>query len=77
VLNAFCSGQQVGRPHFAQYLVEIGAVSNFQQAFKRYLGAGKAGDIKQQWASLGEVINWIRGAGGRCSISSSDQVQDD
>ena len=60
----FCSGQQVGRPHFAQYLVEIGAVSNFQQAFKRYLGAGKAGDIKQQWARLGEVINWIRGAGG-------------
>ena len=60
----FCSGQQVGRPHFAQYLVEIGAVSNFQQAFKRYLGAGKAGDIKQQWASLEEVINWIRGAGG-------------
>ena len=60
----FCCGQQVGRPHFAQYLVEIGAVSNFQQAFKRYLGAGKAGDIKQQWASLGDVISWIRCAGG-------------
>ncbi|MGB2242709.1 MAG: PHP domain-containing protein [Porticoccaceae bacterium] len=57
-------GSQVGRPHFAQHLVEIGAVSNIQQAFKRYLGAGKAGDIKQQWASLGEVISWIRGAGG-------------
>ena len=57
-------GSQVGRPHFAQHLVDIGAVSNIQQAFKRYLGAGKAGDIKQQWASLGEVISWIRGAGG-------------
>lgn len=60
----FSSGRQVGRPHFAQHLVEIGAVSNMQQAFKRYLGAGKPGDIKQQWASLGEVIAWIRGAGG-------------
>jgi predicted metal-dependent phosphoesterase TrpH len=60
----FSSGQQVGRPHFAQYLVEIRAVSNVQQAFKRYLGAGKAGDIKQQWASLGDVVSWIRGAGG-------------
>ena len=60
----FCSGKQVGRPHFAQYLVEIGAVSNIQQAFKRYLGAGKAGDIKQQWASLEQVISWIRAAGG-------------
>jgi len=60
----FCGGQQVGRPHFAQYLVEIGAVSNIQQAFKRFLGAGKVGDIKQPWASLGEVISWIRDAGG-------------
>ena len=58
------SGNQVGRPHFAKYLVDIGAASNIQQAFKRYLGAGKAGDIKQQWASLGEVITWIRAAGG-------------
>lgn len=60
----FSSGNQVGRPHFAQHLVDIGAVSNIQQAFKRYLGAGKAGDIKQQWADLETVISWIRGAGG-------------
>ncbi len=55
---------QIGRPHFARYLVEIGAVSNIQQAFKRYLGAGKAGDIKDQWASPEKVISWIRDAGG-------------
>lgn len=56
--------EQVGRPHFAQYLVSINAVSNIQQAFKRYLGAGKAGDIKDQWAPPATVINWIRDAGG-------------
>lgn len=65
----FCGGKQVGRPHFAQHLVDIGAVSNIQQAFKRYLGAGKAGDIKQQWADLETVISWIRGAGGIAVIA--------
>lgn len=60
----FTSGGQVGRPHFAQHLVAMGAVSNIQQAFKKYLGAGKAGDIKEQWADLSQVVAWIRDAGG-------------
>ena len=46
--KSFSNGPQVGRPHFAQHLVAIGAVSNIQQAFKRYLGAGKVGDVKDQ-----------------------------
>lgn len=57
-------GGQIGRPHFAQHLVEIGAVANIQQAFRRYLGSGKAGDIKEHWASMEDVISWIRNAGG-------------
>lgn len=62
---SFASGpDQIGRPHFARYLVKIGAVSNIQQAFKRYLGAGKAGDIKDKWANPKTVIGWIRDAGG-------------
>ncbi len=60
----FTEGGQLGRPHFARYLVEIGAVTTVQQAFKRYLGAGKAGDVKQHWADLEQVIAWIRSAGG-------------
>jgi predicted metal-dependent phosphoesterase TrpH len=63
--QSFASGpDQIGRPHFARHLVKIGAVSNIQQAFKRYLGAGKAGDIKDQWADPKTVIGWIRDAGG-------------
>ncbi len=62
--KSYTSGGQVGRPHFAQHLVAIGAVSNIQQAFKRYLGAGKPGDIKEQWADMATVVDWIRGAGG-------------
>ena len=62
--KSFSSGPQVGRPHFAQHLVAIGAVSNMQQAFKRYLGAGKVGDVHDQWADPKTVSDWIRGAGG-------------
>lgn len=57
-------GGQIGRPHFAQYLVQINAVTSVQQAFNKYLGNGKAGDIKEHWASLEEVVAWIRNAGG-------------
>jgi 3',5'-nucleoside bisphosphate phosphatase len=62
--QSFSSGPQVGRPHFAQYLLKIGAVSTIDQAFKRYLGAGKVGDVKDQWPELDTVIGWIRDAGG-------------
>ena len=62
--KSFTAGGQVGRPHFAQHLVAIGAVTNIAQAFKKYLGAGKAGDIKEQWGDLATVVEWIRGAGG-------------
>lgn len=62
--RAFSNGGQIGRPHFAQHLVKINAVVSIQQAFNKYLGSGKAGDIKEHWASLEDVVGWIRGAGG-------------
>lgn len=54
----------VGRPHFAQHLIETGAVKNMAAAFKKYLGDGKAGDVKQCWAGLPQIIKWITDAGG-------------
>lgn len=57
-------GAAIGRPHFAQYLVEVGACSNVGQAFKRYLGAGKVGDVKQCWPDIDTAIAWIHKAGG-------------
>ncbi|MFN2360957.1 MAG: PHP domain-containing protein [Marinobacter sp.] len=57
-------GDVPGRPHFARVLVDEGAVKDSAQAFKRYLGAGKAGDVKGFWPSLEEVVQWITGAGG-------------
>ncbi len=57
-------GAQIGRPHFAQLLVDDGLVKSVASAFKKYLGAGKVGDIKQQWPPLDEIIAIIRAAGG-------------
>ena len=54
----------IGRPHFARHLVDIGKVPDMQTAFRKYLGAGKMGDVKQCWASLDDVVDWINTAGG-------------
>jgi 3',5'-nucleoside bisphosphate phosphatase len=58
------AGGQVGRPHFAQYLVATGCVKNEAAAFKKYLGAGKPADVKFQWPDMAQVINWIHASGG-------------
>ncbi|MDX1570903.1 MAG: PHP domain-containing protein [Xanthomonadales bacterium] len=55
---------QVGRPHFARAMVAAGLVGDAADAFRRYLGRGKVGDIRQHWPGLGRVVGWIRDAGG-------------
>jgi len=57
-------GRYIGRPHFARHLIDTGRVDSMHTAFKKYLGDGKAGDVKKQWAELPQVIDWIRAAGG-------------
>ncbi|MGF2735199.1 PHP domain-containing protein [Marinobacter sp. DUT-1] len=57
-------GDVPGRPHFAEALIEAGVVRNAAQAFKRHLGAGKAGDVRAYWPELPEVVQWITEAGG-------------
>lgn len=49
----------IGRPHFARYLIEIGAVTSVNQAFKKFLGAGKAGDVKQVWPEVVEAVSLL------------------
>ncbi|MDY0070079.1 MAG: PHP domain-containing protein, partial [Porticoccaceae bacterium] len=58
-----------GRPHFARHMVASGFVRHEREAFKKYLGAGKPGDIRQHWASPEQVIAWIRGAGGTAVLA--------
>ena len=55
---------QVGRPHIAQHMVDEGLVSSVGQAFNKYLGAGKVGDISSVWPDLECVVEWINASGG-------------
>ncbi|HSM31643.1 MAG TPA: PHP domain-containing protein [Woeseiaceae bacterium] len=62
-------GEPVGRPHFAEHLVRAGIVKDTRAAFRKYLGAGKPGDVRRCWASLPEVVGWIVGAGGTAVLA--------
>lgn len=54
----------IGRPHFAAHLIDAGVVKDTATAFRKYLGAGKLGDVKLGWAELADVVAWIHAAGG-------------
>ncbi|WP_143735600.1 PHP domain-containing protein [Microbulbifer mangrovi] len=59
----------IGRPHFARWMVEAGHVSDSGKAFKRYLGAGKIGDVTVPWPDMVETVAAIRGAGGAAVLA--------
>ena len=63
------AGDPAGRPHFAEHLVRSGIVRDTRTAFRKYLGAGKAGDVRDCWAPLPEVVRWIRRAGGTAVLA--------
>ena len=62
--KAVANESQIGRPHFATWMVESGAVNSVTEAFDKYLGAGKIGDVKMFWPPLSDVVQAITQAGG-------------
>lgn len=68
-LNLANSPDSVSRTHIAQYLVNQDVVENLSQAFKKWLGDGKIGDVKHQWISLEEAVLSITNAGGVAVIA--------
>ncbi len=57
-------GGQVGRPHFAQVLIEKKYVRNFQEAFDRYLKKGAPAYVDKFRFTPAEAIHFIREASG-------------
>jgi hypothetical protein len=57
------------RPHFADFLVRAGYVRDRAEAFRKWLGAGKLGDVKQHWPALGETVTTLREAGAWISLA--------
>ena len=62
--KATANGSQIGRPHFATWMAETGAVDSVTHAFDKYLGAGKIGDVKMFWPPLIDVVQAITQSGG-------------
>ena len=60
---------QLGRPHFADWMVGQGHAKDHNQAYDRYLGQGKPGDVKECWPTLAEVVGWVEASGGTAVIA--------
>jgi predicted metal-dependent phosphoesterase TrpH len=62
--QAAAGESQIGRPHFAAWMVETGLVASMSEAFDQYLGTGKVGDVKMFWPPLSEAVQAITAADG-------------
>jgi len=58
------AGNSIGRPHFADHLVQTGYVKNLNEAYRKYLGPGKPGDVNTFWATPEQILSWIHDARG-------------
>jgi predicted metal-dependent phosphoesterase TrpH len=63
VRDAAANGN-IGRPQFASQLVETGVVRDLRSAYRKYLGRGKPGDVRNVWAPLDQILQWIHASGG-------------
>ena len=57
-------GGALGRPHVARALVDCGACDNISDAFRRYLGRGRAAYVAKPLPKLGEVTTLVHDVGG-------------
>jgi predicted metal-dependent phosphoesterase TrpH len=57
------------RAHLANALVAGGHVDRATQAFRKFLGPGKAGNVAAEWPPLDAVVGWIRAAGGVAALA--------
>ena len=63
------SGNAPARPHFADFLINEGFVKDRAEAFRKWLGAGKLGDVKQHWPTLEDTVATLRAAGAWVSLA--------
>ena len=63
------SGNAPARPHFAEFLVRAGHVKDRAEAFRKWLGSGKLGDVKQHWPTLESAVETLLQAGAWISLA--------
>lgn len=57
-------GEVIGRPHFAEVLVELGLATNVQDAFDRYVEKGQKYWLPRNFLSIERSVEIITEAGG-------------
>lgn len=70
-------GESVGRPHIAQALLEAGIVRTKQEAFERFLTAGKPAYVPRPKLTPAEAIEIIHAAGGVAVLAHPGLVKND
>lgn len=57
-------GAALGRPHVARALVDGGVCEDISEAFRRYLGRGRAAYVEKPLPALPDVTSLVHGVGG-------------
>ncbi|GAB1268186.1 RNase AM [Aurantivibrio infirmus] len=73
--TSIAGGGIVARPHFAEFMLQQGHVTSIESAFKKYLGDGKAGDVKHLWPELTTIVKWIHEARGLAVLAHPNRYK--
>jgi 3',5'-nucleoside bisphosphate phosphatase len=73
--SKLAKGNLVSRTHFAHFLVNNGYAENVRSVFKKYLVKNKPGFVQGRWASLENVMGWIKAANGQAVIAHPARYQ--
>ncbi|MCF0216426.1 MAG: PHP domain-containing protein [Fibrobacteraceae bacterium] len=82
-VSSYCKGKIIGRPHIATALVEEEYISNFAEAFTKYLGDGCVAFVEKKGLNPQQTIRLIENAGGIAVLAHpyksglSDQLVED
>lgn len=70
-------GESVGRPHIAQVLIEEKIVRNHEEAFERFLVAGRPAYVPRPKLNPEEAIAIVKGAGGVPVLAHPGLIRND
>lgn len=68
-IERHAEGKAVGRPHIARALVEAGHVTNFDEAFHKYLKEGRPAYVPKALLTPVECVQLIRRVGGLAAVA--------
>jgi len=74
-VEALAGNEVVGRPHFAQALVERGYSKDIADAFEQYLSAGRAAYMPKKRLTVEQGISLIKASGGMPVLAHPVQYQ--